>query len=229
MDRVQFAPSMRTAAEPELALVQRALGGDAHAVRALVEQLTPVIQARVARALVRRAAAASGRNVRQEVEDFTQEVMVSLFTDKGRALRAWDPRRGLSLNNFVGFLAERQIASILRTAKRSPWTEDPTLHGDLEEPLGRDEDMAAALESQQLWEVVLDRLTERLSPLGAALFEAVWLNERSVVETAEQFSMSKDAVYAWQSRLGKLLRQVATEVMSETGAPPRMPSAGGAP
>lgn len=56
--------------------------------------------------------------------------MVSLFTDQGRALRAWDPARGLSLENFVGFVAERQIASILRTAKRSPWTEDPTLEGD---------------------------------------------------------------------------------------------------
>ena len=218
---------MGTAAEPEVALVQRVLGGDARAVRALVDQLTPVIQARVARALHRRARQASGRNVRQEVEDFTQEVMVSLFTDKGRALRAWDPARGLSLENFVGFVAERQIASILRTAKRSPWTEDPTLAGDLEGPAGSDDSLAAALESQQLWEVVLDRLTERLSPLGAALFEAVWLNERSVSEAAEQFHMSKDAVYAWQSRLGKALRQVAVEVMSESGAPPHTSKAGG--
>ena len=218
---------MGTAAEPEVALVQSALSGDARAVRALVDRLAPVIQARVARALQRRARQASGRDVRQEVEDFTQEVMVSLFAERGRALRAWDPTRGLSLNNFVGFLAERQIASILRTAKRSPWTEDPTLHGDLEAPLGSDENLAAALEAQQLWEVVLDRLTERLSPLGAALFEAVWLNERSVTEAAEQFSMSKDAVYAWQSRLGKVLRQVATEVMSETAAAPHKPQVGG--
>jgi len=218
---------MGTAAEPEVALVQRALGGDARAVRALVDQLTPVIQSRVARALHRRARQASGRNVRQEVEDFTQEVLVSLFTDKGRALRAWDPARGLSLENFVGFVAERQIASILRTAKRSPWTEDPTLAGDLEGPAGSDDSLAAALESRQLWEVVLDRLTERLSPLGAALFEAVWLNERSVSEAAEQFHMSKDAVYAWQSRLGKALRQVAVEVMSESGAPPHTSKAGG--
>jgi len=219
---------MGTAAEAELALVQQALGGDAGAVRALVDRLSPVIQARVARSLFRRAPLAAGRNVRQEVEDFTQEVMVSLFAEGGRALRSWDPGRGLSLHNFVGFLAERQIASILRTAKRSPWTEDPTLHDDLEGPLGSDESLAAAVESRQLWEVVLDRLTERLSPLGAALFEAVWLNERSVPEAAAQFSMSRDAVYAWQSRLGKVLRQVATEVMSETGGPAHKPEVGGA-
>jgi RNA polymerase sigma factor (sigma-70 family) len=218
---------MATASEPEVALVQRALGGDGRAVRALVDQLTPVIQARVARGLVRRSRAAAGRNVRQEVEDFVQEVMISLFAENGRALRAWDPRRGLSLNNFVGFLAERQIITILRTAKRSPWTEDPTLEGDLEGPMGSDDHLAAALESQQVWELVLDRLTERLSPLGAALFEAVWLNERSVTEAAEQFSMSRDAVYAWQSRLGKALRVVATEVMSEAGAPPRKAKVGG--
>jgi RNA polymerase sigma factor (sigma-70 family) len=218
---------MGPAAEPEVALVQSAVGGDARSVRALVDRLAPVIQARVARALQRRAHQAAGRNVRQEVEDFTQEVMVSLFTDQGRALRAWDPTRGLSLENFVGFVAERQIASILRTAKRSPWTEDPTLEGDLEGPAGSDDSLAAALESRQLWEVVLDRLTERLSPLGAALFEAVWLNERSVAEAAAQFRMSKDAVYAWQSRLGKALRQVATEVMSESGAPAHTSRAGG--
>jgi len=218
---------MGTAAELEPDLVRRALGGDGGAVRALVDRLTPVIQARVARALRRRAGLASGRNVRQEVEDFTQEVMVSLFTDQGRALRAWDPGRGLSLDGFVGFVAERQIASILRTRKRSPWTEDPTLHGDLEGPLGSDEQLASALESQQLWEVVLDRLAERLSPLGAALFEAVWVEEREVAEVADRFSMSRDAVYAWQSRLGKTLRQVATEVMSESGAAPHKSTAGG--
>src|SRR5687768_1618744 len=80
----------------------------------------------VARGLARRMVKARGRDLRQEVEDLTQEVFVALFADDARALRLWDPARGASLANFVGLLAEREVASILRSGRRSPWTEDPT-------------------------------------------------------------------------------------------------------
>lgn len=130
--------------------VRSALAGDADAVRWLVDTLTPVIQARVARALLRRAHAAGARCSRQEVEDLTQEVFVSLFEADGKILLAWEPERGMSLANFVGLVAERQAASILRSGRRSPWTEDPTLGEELERlspsSMGPDERVA----SQQL-------------------------------------------------------------------------------
>src|SRR5262245_51304251 len=108
--------------------VNAALGGDKGAIRALVAALSPVIQARVARALLRRRAASKARDIRQEVEDLTQEVFVALFADGGRTLREWSPSRGLSLLNFAGLVAEREVASIMRSGRRSPWTEDPTLN-----------------------------------------------------------------------------------------------------
>ena len=53
-------------------LVSRALAVDAAAVRQLVDLLTPVIQRRAARALLRRPRRAD-RDIRQEVEDLAQE------------------------------------------------------------------------------------------------------------------------------------------------------------
>src|SRR5262245_39126253 len=120
--------------EPIQAEVHRALAGDDQALNRLVAMLTPVIQSRVARGLLsRRVGSASGRNVRQEVEDLTQEVFLVLFADGGKVLRSWEPERGLTLPNFVGLVAERQTASILRSGKRNPWREDPTLAEDFEQ------------------------------------------------------------------------------------------------
>lgn len=202
-------------------LVERALARDGDALRSLVDLLAPVIQARVARALLRRAAAASGRNIRQEVEDLTQDVFAALFAERGKALRAWEPGRGLSLVNFVGFVAERQVASILRTTRRSPWTEDPTLMEELDAP-SEDASVELKVESQQMLLALLDRLREELSPLGLSLFDQLFIQQRSVPEVCEQMGMSRDAVYAWQSRLGKLSRKLGAELVSDSEASPRI-------
>lgn len=209
-------------------LVERALAQERDALRSLVDVLTPVIQARVARALLRRAASASGRNIRQEVEDLTQEVFVSLFAERGKALRAWEPQRGLSLINFVGFLAERQVASILRTTRRSPWTEDPTLLEELDGP-AVDASAELRVASQQMLEALLDRLREELSPLGLSLFEQLFIQQRSVAEVCEQSGMSRDAVYAWQSRLGKLSRRLGAELSSDFQGSPQIPKVSATP
>src|SRR5579883_2724873 len=104
-------------------LLRRALAGDRAAARELVVLLSPVVHARVARKLFRSGLARKqGRELRQEIEDFVQEVFVALFADGGRPLRAWDPTRGLSLLNFVGLISEHQVDAILRSGRRSPWS-----------------------------------------------------------------------------------------------------------
>lgn len=208
--------------EATLELVERGLAQDRQALRSLVNALAPVIQARVARALLRRAASASGRNIRQEVEDLTQEVFVALFAEGGRALRAWKPERGLSLANFAGLLAERQVASILRTSRRSPWTEEPMLLDKLDEPAA-EESAELRLASREMLEALLARMREELSPLGLSLFEELFIHQRPVAEVCEQMGMSRDAVYAWQSRLGKLSRRLGAELSSDFQGPPRIP------
>jgi len=213
-------------ARPELsvALVASALSGDRHAVRTLVDKLTPVVQMRVSRTLWKRRGAALGRDVRQEVEDLTQSVFLVLFANDGQALRKWDPARGASLESFVGLLADHEIASILRSRRRGPWTEDPTEDDDLAEgaPPG---DLGPEIETlnREALRAIVDRLRERLSERGLELFFLLFVEERATEEVCADTGLTPDAVYAWRSRIGKLVRQIAAELVSESEASDRNP------
>ncbi len=211
---------MRSDGTLTLEEVERALAGDQAALTRLVDDLTPVIQARVARVLLlRRQGASAGRDVRQEVEDLTQEVFLILFDDGGKVLRGWSPERGLSLRNFAGLVAERRTVSILRSGKRSPWKEDPTFAEELDEPAPTPGPEAAAA-SRETLRLLLHRLTEELSPLGRQLFELLFLQELPVREVIDRTGMSSDAIYAWRSRLRRLARRILAD-LSETATAAR--------
>lgn len=62
----------------------------------------------------------------------TNEVFAALFQAGGKALRAWDPARGRTLESFVSLLARHQALSILRSGKTSPWPDEPTDDEQLE-------------------------------------------------------------------------------------------------
>ncbi len=204
------------AAPPALALTPEllaaALAGDTSAVRSLVSALTPVVQARVARVLLRRESAGRGRDVRQELEDLCQEVFVALFAEKARLLRLWIPERGLSLANFVGLLAEREAISILRSGRRSPWTEDPTEDEDLTALGGTSDGAEVRVASREMLQYVLDRVRAALSPKGLQLFVWLLVEQQPVEDVCRLAAMTPDAVYAWRSRLGKLVRTIAAEI-----------------
>ncbi|MFP5285083.1 MAG: hypothetical protein ACLGI9_05030, partial [Thermoanaerobaculia bacterium] len=162
--------------EDSAGLVHRALAGDQTALTRLVAGLTPVVQARVARTLQARRRLGSGRDVRQEVEDLSQEVFLSLFARDAHILRSWQAERGLSLENFVGLVAQRQVVSFLRSGKRNPWKEDPTEMEELDVPapaLGPEEITA----SREQLSLLLERLREKLTPLGYQIFVLLFLQE----------------------------------------------------
>jgi RNA polymerase sigma-70 factor (ECF subfamily) len=200
------------ATSPRERLVAGALAGEEPALQGLVDLLTPVIQARVARALLASRPPHDGRPVRPQVEDLTQEVFLLLFADGGRVLRSWRPEQGLSLENFVGLVARRRALSFLRSGRRSSWREDPTL----DEPAAPEPAAAADLEkeaaSREAMRLLLRRLQEELSPLGWHLFELLLVQERSVEEVERRTGMSRDALYAWRSRLRRLARQLLAEI-----------------
>ena len=106
-----------TDTDDERSLILQALTGDAASVRALVDKLSPIVARRVTATLWHRT---RGRNVAQDADDMIQEVFVSLFQSDGKALRAWDPERGMSLERFVGMLAQHQTISILRNGRTTP-------------------------------------------------------------------------------------------------------------
>lgn len=196
-------------------LVDSAVLGDKAATRTLIRTLLPVIQVRVARALLRRKGNDS-RDVRQDVEDLAQEVFASLFADDARLLRAWDEARGLSLLNFCGLIAEREAISLLRSGKRSPFTETATEVDDLEREAEPVADAEIRFASKQKLGLLVERLHEELSPRGLELFYRLIVDEEPVETVCSTSGMSADAVYAWRSRLGKLVRKILTE-LSDSG------------
>jgi len=201
-------------------LVRRALTGDPTALTGLVAVLTPVIQARVARTLLaNRHRLAAGRDVRQEVEDLSQEVFLALWDRDARILRRWQAERG-SLESFVGRIAERVVLSFLRSGRRNAWKEDLTLlEGELE-PEAPDSGPEEIVASRELVSRLLDRLREELSPLGWRMFELLFIQELSQAEVEAESSLSADAVYAWRSRLRRLAERLLAEV-SGNEPPPR--------
>lgn len=198
-------------------LIRRAIDGDSKAMRELVADLTPVIRAAVMSVLTR---APGRRQPHQELEDVSQSVLLALFADRGRALREWDPARGRELASFVTMLAHRETVSVLRSRRRSPWTEHPTL---LEE-LDRNEVSRMGPESEAISRDMLSALAvamrEHLSPRGAEVFDLMFLQGLPVEEVCDVAGMTPDAVYAWKSRIAKKLRELFAAL---TRAPSSIP------
>lgn len=214
------------AMEPTRELVEQALSADPQARRALVEALVPVVQRRVAIELFRRRGLARGRDLRQEVEDMTQQVFVALLEGDARALRAWSPARGLSLSDFVGLLAAREVVSILRSGRRSPWKEDTVSNDVMNDYVGAEDGPELAATARNFGEALIERLREQLSAKGIELFELLFVREREVADVAASLSMTADAVYAWRSRIAKLARQIARELHEERDGAPQTAQAG---
>ena len=207
-------------------LLLPAISGDAQAVRALVAVLTPVIQARAARSLSRRPAGRT-RDARQEVGDMTQDVLLLLFRDDARVLRAWQAERGLSLLNYVGLVAEREVGHISRSGRRSPWSLEPVEDAVLDaapSSLASPESQAG---SRDLFDRLHARLLAELNSRAVELYRMLVVEDLSVAEVMERTSLSADAVYAWRSRLLKRVRELLVEleapVVSETSPTPTIP------
>jgi RNA polymerase sigma-70 factor (ECF subfamily) len=205
------------------ALLQGSLRGDAAVTRQLVEKLTPVVHVRVARALLRSPEARrQGRDLRQETEDLVQEIFSALFADRARALRGWDSTRGLSLANFVGMIAEHQVASILRRGRRSPWKEEATTADSLDRSAGSSEGAHGRVYSREVLTQLLARLRVELSPRGYELFEKLVVEDKSVEAVCQETALSADAVYAWRSRLGKQARKIYDEITRDAPSSGRL-------
>jgi RNA polymerase sigma factor (sigma-70 family) len=203
--------------DPWRALLDRALAGEREAIAGLIDGLSAVIQARVVRVLGR-LGATRRRNLRQEVEDLTQDVFAHLFAERGRVLRTWDGERGLSLPNYVGLIAERHVYSLFRVDKRRPFREEATEAAAFERRGATDPGPEQALSSRQLLDRLLDRMRETLTPLGMRIFQLVYVEDREVAEVARLCGMTADAVYIWRSRLRKVAGELLAELQPATPA-----------
>ncbi len=195
-------------------LVNGAVAGDPKALSRLIDLLTPLVQVRVARILLRRSAGNAQHDIRQDVEDFVQEVFIQLFADGAKVLRSWQTDRGLSLANFVGLVAERRVISILRSGRRNPWREEPTAPEELD--VIRQDGPENQVANRDLLRQLLGRLQQKLSPLGWRLFHSIFVEEKTVTEIVAAESMTADAVYAWRSRLRRQAQKILRSLESES-------------
>jgi RNA polymerase sigma-70 factor (ECF subfamily) len=191
--------------------LNKALDGDAESVRALIAALTPVIQARAARALARRGNDRA-RDARQELADLVQDIWLLLFRDDGRILRAWREDGGLSLANYVGLVAQREVARIARSGRRSPWALDPAEESDLERAAAPIASAEPAVSSRDLIDRLYERLEDELHEDALRLFRLIVVEELETAEVCAMTGLSSDAVYTWRSRLLRRARNLLVEL-----------------
>lgn len=198
------------------ATLDAALGGDSRVLRELVTQLTPVVQARVARTLLRRRSR-SGADARTFMEDLVQDTFVALLQDRGKLLRAWNPERGLRLESFVALVAEQRVLATLRSRRKNPWTDELAVDdGDLDLHAGSDPGPELRALSREALQSLLDEVRARLSPMGLELFMALVVREESVAAVCERTRLSTSAVHAWSSRLRRLVHTLAAGPLADT-------------
>ncbi|WXA89762.1 sigma-70 family RNA polymerase sigma factor [Pendulispora rubella] len=188
------------------------LAGDPRARRTFVQELEPVVRAQVTRALLRQRTRARRRDVRQDVEDMVQDVFAAFFADHGKCLRAWSPERGSSFSSFVGLVAERHVAAILRSGRKSPWSDDATEPGELEAWLEPDPAPEAHHMQGQLARAVIERVAHELSPRGQEFLRVIFLEEKPVNDATSQLGVSADVVYAWRTRIVKRARRIGQQL-----------------
>ena len=180
--------------------------GQGRELQALTQQLMPVVRARVTRVL------ASVRSVRAEAEDFVQEVFAQLFENSARILRAWNPDRGASLQNYVGLVAERRVRSLLRLGRVTQWREQLSTTPELESHAMPVESPARMTAEHQYAARIIGAAQTRLSRRGSRMLDILLIQQRTVSEAVELTGMSTASIYAWRSRLQKLLRELAREL-----------------
>lgn len=192
--------------------IDRACRGERRALAELVDELIPVIKVEVAVALRRRASAV-GRDARQDIEDFVQDVLVHLLADQGRVLRRWNPERGRSLASFVRLVARHRVARTLEGFRGNPWTGsgEPTEDEQLEGLKADRSGTFRRLESRDQLAHLLEQLRARLNERGLRLFQKIYVEQRPIADVCEEESMSRAAVDQWSSRLRRLVRGLARE------------------
>jgi DNA-directed RNA polymerase specialized sigma24 family protein len=196
-------------------LVSATLRGDKRALEALLSQLLPAIRRRVELSLARRRTRLQAR-FRQECDDLVQEVVVRLLQCEGHVLRSWCPQRGLSLHSFVGLIAEREVGMHLRSAKRSARREDATEceHLQLVWQAHLQAHVEAAgcphreLETRELLRSLLTELHARLSEPGRRALLVLFMEDADIEQAARLTGLSRDALYAWRSRITRLARDI---------------------
>ncbi len=192
--------------DPRL-LIRRTLRGDGRCGRELLRRLTPVIQARVRRALGWRADAA-------RVEDLVQEVWSVLMQDSGRLLLAYDPGREASLEGYVGGIARRTASTLIRkdlAQKRGGQVVQVAIDERSCTPATTSTPQTKT-ERRELLDSLAAHLEQHLPERGQLVLRYCFVDGHRPAHVAQALGVKQQVVYNWQHRIRSLAREfVATQ------------------
>lgn len=186
-------------------LVRAAARGDRDAVRELARRLMPVLRARVRRAV----GATGGQLGSVGADDLVQEIWLALFRDDRRALLAFDPDRGASLEGYVGMLAEREIGNVrqrvgaLKRGARLTVAASDELDEVAEAGPTPEQLVSAAQVAEQLG----THLEGALPPRGLLVLRYAFADALPVADVARVMGVSVQVVYNWQHKIREEARR----------------------
>jgi RNA polymerase sigma-70 factor (ECF subfamily) len=201
------APALDTCAGT-LRTIAQAAAGDVSAQLLVIRRIASVVQARASRQLARNRV----RFVAHDVEDLVQEIWVGLLCEEMLKLRRWDPERGLSLESFVGLLADRELARIRRklAAQRRS---GPGIGFSLRDDSLVIEASPENLFSQRVdYERVVIAVTRRLPERGRAVLTYLYDEQLSPNDVALRLGVTRQVVYNWAFEI----RRIASALQSSS-------------
>lgn len=192
-----FLATVLRPAHADVGLVRAAVGGDRGALTRLARRLMPTIVSRVRFHL--RGGVAWGR----DRDDIAQDVWLTLLSDEGRQLLAWDPERGRTLEGYVGLLTRRVLWQTRRDGGRlkrggelAHAEYDDQLDGDPDAP-----DPERTAGSRMELTRVVEHMRAELPPRGRVVFELLYGDQLSPKEAARALGVNLQVVYNWQHRI----------------------------
>ncbi len=196
------------AAHADLDLIVRAASGARAARTALARRLDPTIRARVARVLQRLTPAQAG-----DADDIAQQVWCTLLKDDARQLRAYEPGRGISLEAYVGMVAEREVRNHIAAActrkrgadRRVTLTDAVAMQTACSGPTPE-----ASVMTRDLVDRLGDVLAHRFPERALNVMSLCMAGAEAPNQAASALNMPSQQVYNWMFQLRRASREFLT-------------------
>lgn len=155
------------------------------------------------------------RDLRDVIEDLVNDVMLDLFLEGGKALRAWKPHLGMRLPGFVALIARRTILRRFKNFRGNPWSSTPAdaekLHALLDEGIADRASIIEDIEYRIQLDGVLSTLHSELNDRDWRFFRKLFIEQRPPLDVGVEEQVTENAVHQWrsrfQARVRKLFRQ----------------------
>ncbi len=183
-----------------VSLIQRALGGDKKLEHWLASVTLTIVDRKVRASLSRLR-----RGDRALAEELAQDVMLYLWDDRGRWLRAWDPALS-SYRHYIGMVAWTHARQRLTGFRGNPCALTLVDAEVLEHHRpARGHSVEQQIEYRLALLAVYRFIDTEGSETDRRRFRAIYVDRVPIVDLAASEGIKPDAIYAWSHRLKRRL------------------------